>query len=585
MQVKKQAIIKDMLNNNTDYSFYIPLLSLYYYENKFLTNYGDGRKFINLFVEDYNSLDVFKARKYENTYNDNRFFMWFYVRYYVNRTFPNNSIKKAKNNILKYYPRIKEAALLGICDKNKLQEDKDKTLFNACIDIFQVLNFTFSDFFRPDNNNLLDVPINATCYQIITDTYGQQVDTLAKTITFSENIKSNLLTISDTGGTKQKEENEILDSNSIDTILNPFKDYIVSKIKPKLDEDWQGYIGKLDITNIFATINPNFYSFKKGVNKYKSEYYEERVVLIFIKLNNIMQMRFDEILETKCKIIIILYNEINNKDTINNSNNLINDKLYCLESTGMTSENIRIFFYDTELYELISLYGESELSVDENTGMPTGVFSNNQDVKVEYNSFQNILLQSYKNIGFKLINYKAVLNKIGIAGITLKNNIQTSKEAANEPSLNEMTIITTATTTDQEIIEEYIKDLPFYMFIKSTEEIITGKFDSIKNENKKLQVIYIFTCRLLKKITNNDIRFSYVKKSFFYTNRGSGADKPLGTGSINIDGQNTYNVQVNFNFSNLPDRVYIRSIVPLYYSKGLLKAEVNLEIINQTKSL
>ena len=90
-------------------------------------------------MEDYNSLDVFKARKYENTYNDNRFFMWFYVRYYVNRTFPNNSIKKAKNNILKYYPRIKEAALLGICDKNKLQEDKDKTLFNACIDIFQVL--------------------------------------------------------------------------------------------------------------------------------------------------------------------------------------------------------------------------------------------------------------------------------------------------------------------------------------------------------------------------------------------------------------------------------------------------------------
>ena len=82
------------------------------------------------------------------------------------------------------------------------------------------------------------------------DTYGQQVDTLAKTITFSENIKINLLTISDTGGTKQEEENEILDCNGIDTILKLFKDYIVSKVKPVLDKDWQGYIDELYITNI-----------------------------------------------------------------------------------------------------------------------------------------------------------------------------------------------------------------------------------------------------------------------------------------------------------------------------------------------
>ena len=430
------TLFQNIFNSNDNIRQQIALLSIYYYNKSIFTSYQDARNFLNTYISDYNKLDVFKKRLFDKTYNDNHFFMWFYIRYYINRTIPDNSLKKSKNNIVKYYPRIKEAALLGICNKSKLQENKDKAMFNACLDIFQVLNFTFSNFFRPHNNDLLDVPIDATCYQVITDTYGQQVDALAKTITFSENIKSNLLTISDIGGTKQENENEILDCNSIDIILKPFKDYIVSKIKPKLDAEWQGYINQLKITNIFATINPNFYSFKKGVNNYKDTYYENRVVLLFVKLNDIMQIRFDEILETKCKIIVILYDEINGKDSINNSNNSSNDKWYLIECAGMTSQNIRIFFYDTELTELISLYGESELALDENNKIPTGVFSNNQDIKVEYNSFQNVLLLYYRNIVFKFINYKAVLNEQGIAGITLKNNIQTSKEAKNQPSPN-----------------------------------------------------------------------------------------------------------------------------------------------------
>ena len=579
------TLFQNIFSSNDNIRQQIVLLSIYYYNKSIFTSYQDARNFLNTYIKDYNRLDVFKQRLFDKTYVDNHFFMWFYIRYYINRTIPDNSLKKSKNNIVKYYPRIKEAALLGICNKSKLQENKDKAMFNACLDIFQVLNFTFSNFFRPHNNDLLDVPIDATCYQVITDTYGQQVDALAKTITFSENIKSNLLTISDIGGTKQENENEILDCNSIDIILKPFKDYIVSKIKPKLDAEWQGYINQLKITNIFATINPNFYSFKKGVNNYKDTYYENRVVLLFVKLNDIMQIRFDEILETKCKIIVILYDEINGKDSINNSNNSSNDKWYLIECAGMTSQNIRIFFYDTELTELISLYGESELALDENNKIPTGVFSNNQDIKVEYNSFQNVLLLYYRNIVFKFINYKAVLNEQGIAGITLKNNIQTSKEAKNQPSPNEIKIITTVIAIDDEIIQEYVKDLPFYMFIKLTEEIITGKLNDVKiNDNNKLQLTYEFTCRLLKEISDNDVRFSFVKKSFFYTNRGYGADKHVGAASLNYK-DNKYNVNINFNFSNLPDRVYIRNVIPLSYDGYSLKAEVKLEIINQTKSI
>ena len=579
------TLFQNIFNSNDNIRQQIALLSIYYYNKSIFTSYQDARNFLNTYISDYNKLDVFKKRLFDKTYNDNHFFMWFYIRYYINRTIPDSSLKKPNNNIVKYYPRIKEAALLGICNKSKLQENKDKAMFNACLDIFQVLNFSFSDLCVGTNLNLGKYKNEeVTCYSIMCDTYGQQVDTLAKTITFSENIKSNLLTISDIGGTKQEEENDILDCNSIDIILKLFKDYIVSKIKPKLDEEWQGYIDKLNITNIFATINPNFYLFKRGVNKYKTEYYEERIVLIFVKLNNIMQIRFDEILETKCKIIIILYDEINDKESINNSNNSSNDKLYLIECAGMTSQNIRIFFYDAELAELISLYGESELALDENNKIPTGVFSNNQDIKVEYNSFQNVLLLFYGNIVFKFINYKAVLNELGIAGITLKNNIQTSEEAKNQPSPNEIKIITTVTAIDNEIIQEYVKDLPFYMFIKSTEEIITGKFDKVEINNNKLQVTYEFTCRLLKEITNNNVRFSFVKKSFFYTNSGYGTDKHVGVASIN-NKDNKYNVSINFNFSNLPDRVYIRDVIPLSYSGYSLKAEVKLEIVNQTKSV
>lgn len=232
-------------NDNDNIRHQIVLLSIYYYSQSIFTTYNDARNFLNTYIKDYNMLDVFKKRLFDKTYNDNHFFMWFYIRYYINRTSKYSSLKKLNdkgdkpnNNIVHYYPRIKEAALLGICNKSKLQENKDKTIFNACLDIFQVLNFSFSDLCVGTNLNLgIYKNKEVTCYSIMSDTYGQQVDTLAKTITFSENIKSNLLTISDIDGTKQNEENEILDCHSIDTILNLFKDYIVNKIKPKLDED------------------------------------------------------------------------------------------------------------------------------------------------------------------------------------------------------------------------------------------------------------------------------------------------------------------------------------------------------------
>lgn len=572
----------------TDYSFYIPLLSLYYYENKFLTNYNDGRKFINLFVKNYNSLDVFKARKYENTYNDNHFFMWFYIRYYVNRTLPANSVNKNKNNIFKYYPRIKESALLGICDKNKVQEDKDKALFNVCIDIFQILNFTFSDLFVVSNADLsiYKKTEDVTCYQIMKDTYGEQVDSLSRDVKFSDRIKSKLLTISDVCGTNQNDKaNDILDCNDIDTILKPFKDYIVSKIKTTLDEEWQKYLEDLDITNIFATINPNFYSFKRGVNKYQNLYSKERTVLIFVKLNNIIQIRFDDILETRCKLILVLYDEPSDADSTNSGNNNTNQSnQHIIECSGMNSENIRILFYDTTSSSIISLNGKSELSVDETTGMPTGVFSNNQKVQLEYNSFQNVLLLSYNRFIFKLINYQAVLNILGIAGITLEGSIKTADDATYKSSSDESIVTLNLTSSDKAIIEEYVKELPIYMFIKLTEEIIDGKLENISKKSEKLTLTYIFKCRFVSKLTNKDVRFSFVKESFFYTKKGSSNDKPVGAGSFNCE-KDKYTICSNFTFSNLPDRVYIRDVVPLYYKDNTLKAQVNLEIINQTKSL
>ncbi len=216
--------------------------------------------------------------------------------------------------------------------------------------------------------------------------------------------------------------------------------------------------------------------------------------------------------------------------------------------------------------------------------MPTGVFSNNQELQLEYNSFQNVLLLSYNKFIFKLINYQAVLNTPGIAGITLKGSIKTDNNATNKSSSDESIITLNLASSDEAIIEEYIKDLTIYMFIKLTEEIITGKLENISKERAKLTLTYTFRGRFVKELTNQDIRFSFVKKSFFYTKKGSSADKPIGTGSI-TGSSGKYTISANFTFSNLPDRVYIRDVVPLYYRGNTLKAQVNLEIINQTKSL
>ena len=584
---KDYAYLYTLLKNikETDYSFYIPLLSLYYFDNRVLNQYHDGRKFLNLYIQTYNSLDVFKARKYENTYSDNRFFMWFYIRYYINRTIPDSSLKKLNEqskykliyNIFHYYPRIKESALLGICNKSKLHENKDKVMFNACIDIFQVLNFSFSDLCVGTNLTLgMYKNKEVTCYSIMCDTYGQQVDTLAKTITFSENIKINLLTISDTGGTKQEEENEILDCNSIDTILNPFKDYIVSKIKPKLDEEWQDYIDTLEITNIFSTINPNFYSFKMGVNKYQSEYYEERVVLLFVKLNNIIQMRFDDILESGAKIVFVFYgyNEADDKNYISKHGKEPN---YTINFSGMRNDNVRFIYYDEEDNKFTLLSGE--LKETGNNGDNNIYFFESSDFSAQFSLVSSYLKFYIDKFQFLFLSYKDIHsdnNTTGAGSITCISEECANQQVHTKRCEGEIKVSLTL-TGDKEIISQ-LQDLPVYMYIDYSKEIIDSTITLQNEETAKAE----FGFKTESK-SNLILKFSFYR-SIYNTIKTVGEKETISdTLYLNKVYNGSYNINKPFNEKYFPDIIEIIGIKLLSYNDKSLEILLLSNVKNTDK--
>ncbi len=584
---KDYAYLYTLLKNikETDYSFYIPLLSLYYFDNRVLNQYHDGRKFLNLYIQTYNSLDVFKARKYENTYSDNRFFMWFYIRYYINRTIPDSSLKKLNEqskykliyNIFHYYPRIKESALLGICNKSKLHENKDKVMFNACIDIFQVLNFSFSDLCVGTNLTLgMYKNKEVTCYSIMCDTYGQQVDTLAKTITFSENIKINLLTISDTGGTKQEEENEILDCNSIDTILNPFKDYIVSKIKPKLDEEWQDYIDTLEITNIFSTINPNFYSFKMGVNKYQSEYYEERVVLLFVKLNNIIQMRFDDILESGAKIVFVFYgyNEADDKNYISKHGKEPN---YTINFSGMRNDNVRFIYYDEEDNKFTLLSGE--LKETGNNGDNNIYFFESSDFSAQFSLVSSYLKFYIDKFQFLFLSYKDIHsdnNTKGAGNITCISEECANQEVSTKQCEGEIKVSLTLTGKKETISQ--LKDLPVYMYIDYSKEIIDSTITLQNEETAKAE----FGFKTESK-SNLILKFSFYR-SIYNTIKTVGEKETISdTLYLNKVYNGSYNINKPFNEKYFPDIIEIIGIKLLSYNDKSLEILLLSNVKNTDK--
>lgn len=205
----------------------IPFLSIYYYDFKTLISYNHARKFFNNYIKNYENSGVLQYREYYKNYNTNHFFIWFYLRYYVNRTLEQHQMK---DNIYKYYPRIKEAAVYGIVDKKRLNSDWNAAMFYGCVDIFQILNFTFEDFFRR-NADIRGTPINATCYEFIKDIDSRAgiIDNFAKTIVYSDELKPYLIKNKDVGICNN--ELQILDNNDIDTILSPFQFFYLVKLR------------------------------------------------------------------------------------------------------------------------------------------------------------------------------------------------------------------------------------------------------------------------------------------------------------------------------------------------------------------
>ena len=554
----------------------IPFLSIYYYDFKTLISYNHARKFFNNYIKNYENSGVLQYREYYKNYNTNHFFIWFYLRYYVNRTLEQHQMK---DNIYKYYPRIKEAAVYGIVDKKRLNSDWNAAMFYGCVDIFQILNFTFEDFFRR-NADIRGTPINATCYEFIKDIDSRAgiIDNFAKTIVYSDELKPYLIKNKDVGICNN--ELQILDNNDIDTILSPFQFFLLSQIKDLLPEfGLENIYNDIQLDDIFATENPNRRVFIDAVLRYNKNHEDNKsnFVLLLVKISNRIQIRFEEILKSDKKIVLLFYND-NNTQTNG----------YCtIDSSCMNMDNIRILFYDNYEKKIIPFYGDSKLNLD-TTNTLVGKLTNqcndnNINIKVSYYSYNKIMILQYKHSKFRFMNFD-MDNKIGIAGIKLEGISNINTVYIDDANDRRCEINVYIHKKDKTLSEEYIDGIKCYMFVKDTEEVFCDIVELNKNisEKAKFNGKCIYRYNLNNLTSNSNLRFSFYKTAFIYTNVGKGSDKHMGAGSLPANFKNVekYDIAIYYNYSHLPDLLYIKNVQPLFYDSRYLKAQINYEVTN-----
>ena len=448
----------------------IPLISLYYSKPIVYTQYKDAKQFVNNFIQ-HKSTYGYDDTPYYKQYKTNHFFLWLFFRNEIFETYNSNKIER--------FFRLKESAFFGISNYKVLDNETD--LFKTSIDIFSILNFCIA---------------NESLEQKIIPIYQNRT---------KNNTKASFLTssleylITDKDGI-------VLDTKTNDEIIDVYVKFLNKKMQEVLGDKYS-----FNMSNIFATNNPNQVKIWRGVRLYNNKI-KSRDVLLLINVNENIQLRFNQFMsDHNSRYVVVMYSN----SILHNKNYIIN----CMDMPYDNKDKIIFLWYNTKTNELVNL-STSYYAVNKGDNgeiiCNSIEFCNNKKEWVYNDDLTGIFypqdnrfhVKYYYNT-FEFINYKPLLNQVANSFLTQDNakkiymkdkkyyskagisllSIDTKENQINytKVSNGSMKLYVHFNVNISEYILTYnLEDYLCYLYITNTDEIIIGKitYENVKdNQN------------------------------------------------------------------------------------------------------
>ena len=303
---------------------------------------------------------------------------------------------------------------------------------------------------------------------------------------------------------------------------------------------------------------------------------ENRVVLLFVKLNNIIQMRFDDILESGAKIVFVFYgyNEADDKNYISKHGK---EADYTINFSGMRNDNVRFIYYDEEDNKFTLLSGE--LKETGNNGDNNIYFFESSDFSAQINLVSSYLKFYMDKINFLFLSYNDVHSDNstkGAGNITCISEECANQEVSTKQCEGEIKVSLTLTGKKETISQ--LKDLPVYMYIDYSKEIIDSTITLSNEETAQAELGFKTESK-----SNLILKFSFYR-SIYNTIKSSDEIETIShTLHLCKSGSNQYDFNEKFKEKYFPDIIEITGIQLLSYNDKKLEISVLNNVKNTDK--
>ena len=303
---------------------------------------------------------------------------------------------------------------------------------------------------------------------------------------------------------------------------------------------------------------------------------ENRVVLLFVKLNNIIQMRFDDILESGAKIVFVFYgyNEADDKNYISKHGK---EADYTINFSGMRNDNVRFIYYDEEDNKFTLLSGE--LKETGNNGDNNIYFFESSDFSAQINLVSSYLKFYMDKINFLFLSYNDVHSDNstkGAGNITCISEECANQEVSTKQCEGEIKVSLTLTGKKETISQ--LKDLPVYMYIDYSKEIIDSTITLSNEETAQAE----FGFKTESK-SNLILKFSFYRSIYNTIKSADEIETISHTLHLCKSGSNQYDFNEKFKEKYFPDIIEITGIQLLSYNDKKLEILVLNNVKNTDK--
>ena len=303
---------------------------------------------------------------------------------------------------------------------------------------------------------------------------------------------------------------------------------------------------------------------------------ENRVVLLFVKLNNIIQMRFDDILESGAKIVFVFYgyNEADDKNYISKHGK---EADYTINFSGMRNDNVRFIYYDAEDNKFTLLSGE--LKETGNNGDNNIYFFESSDFSAQINLVSSYLKFYMDKINFLFLSYNDVHSDNstkGAGNITCISEECANQEVSTKQCEGEIKVSLTLTGKKETISQ--LKDLAVYMYIDYSKEIIDSTITLSNEETAQAE----FGFKTESK-SNLILKFSFYRSIYNTIKSADEIETISHTLHLCKSGSNQYDFNEKFKEKYFPDIIEITGIQLLSYNDKKLEILVLNNVKNTDK--